>query len=143
MKKKFTDRVSTMQNEATSENIPGTEEPAVPDSRFDFTRDWDSIPLFMDEISLDSVENNNEDLLALKELMEHEVWSVVLPYPPILGHSGRSCWRVERQGKSLLQDCAWNYQRDQCNEREKRQGTQKLASQGNSLLHIGHSRKKR
>lgn len=50
-----------------------SEEPAVPDSRFDFSRDWSSIPLFMDEISLDSVENENEDLLALKELLEHEV----------------------------------------------------------------------
>jgi hypothetical protein len=57
-----------------------------PDSRFDFDRDWCQIPLFMDEISLDSVDDNNEDLQALKEMLEHEVGPLAFS-PDRLGHT--------------------------------------------------------
>lgn len=59
---------------------PSADEPVKPDSRFDFSRDWESIPLFMDEISLDSVDDENEDLLGLKEMLEHEVLYCALVY---------------------------------------------------------------
>eukprot|EP01126_Amoeba_proteus_P026911 TRINITY_DN2664_c0_g1_i5.p1 TRINITY_DN2664_c0_g1~~TRINITY_DN2664_c0_g1_i5.p1 ORF type:complete len:255 (-),score=42.59 TRINITY_DN2664_c0_g1_i5:703-1467(-) len=42
------------------------------DILFNDSQDWSQLPLFMDEISLDDVPDDNVHLLALKELLEHE-----------------------------------------------------------------------
>jgi hypothetical protein len=61
-------------------------------------KDLSSYPLFMNEIDL--ADNENEDVMGLRQMLEQEVVSLIqfiMIY--LVGNCGREDWRLESSGK--------------------------------------------